>query len=240
MIYTISLSILLINPALLFNINRRLWTNVNVFQFALKSTSVFGENNLLHDQLKPLLIDGLGLDIDRAEHLLSVLLSAGFRCANDLRILGMDFIDRPEVLSTVLKQDFEINSIDAHQIRAAIIRLIDSKENELNSLSSIADNSIIPVSTKLSVKTSPTNATMTNLLSKPLNIPLFKKFIVMPDKVCSYDQSNSVSNQNSYGITNDKLTPKVLLELDSFHTVSQLLIIFLSGIFSLFMYVTSS
>ena len=225
MIYSVIWSFLLIQSAHVFKISPRHDLKPKLYRLS----SVLNDINPQFDEdIKQVLIDGLGLNIDRAEHLLSILQSAGFTSANDLCVFGRDFIDRPEVLSNVLKSDFEMNSIDAHQLRAAIMNLVNSKLTKTGTSLTTAINLHAPTSSNLNTNTPlshiPTQIITNTTLStntKPLNMPIFKKFTLMPDK--GYDtklSKSSSSKLDNYGVTRANLTPKIQSELDSFYTVS--------------------
>ena len=225
MLYFISWLFLLIQSAHLFKISpqHHLKPKFN------RLSSVLNDRNPQFDEdIKQVLIDGLGLNIDRANHLLSILISAGFTSANDLCVFGRDFIDRPEVLSTVLKQDFEMSSIDAHQLRAAIMNLVNSKLTKSEESLTAAINLHAPTGSNVNTNTPlshiPTQIiTNTTFSTKLPNMPIFKKFTLMPDKahdtMLSHTSSSS-SKLDNYGITRANLSPKIQSELDSFYTVS--------------------
>ena len=229
MISSVIWSFLLIQSAHLFKISPQHHLKPKLYRLS----SVLNDINPQFDEdIKQVLIDGLELDVDRAEHLLSILISAGFTSANDLYVFGRDFIDRPEVLSTVLKQDFEMNSIDAHQLRAAIMNLVNSKLTKTEKSLMAAINLHAPTSSNLNTNTPlspiPTQIITNTTLStnnKPHNMPIFKKFTLMPDKgndtkLSHTSSSSSSSKLDNYGVTKANLSPKVHAELDSFYTVS--------------------
>ena len=224
MIYSVYLLFLLIQSALLLKVDpqHHLKPKFNRLFTVISNRSQFDED------IKQVLIDGLELDVDRAEHLLSILKTAGFANANDLYVFGRDFIDRPEVLSTVLKQDFEMNSIDAHQLRAAIISLVNSKLTETEKSLTAAINLHAPTSSNVNTNTPlshiPTQIITNTTLSthtKPPNMPIFKKFTLMPDKGHDTKLSHTSSSKlDNYGVTRANISPKIQSELDSFYTVS--------------------
>ena len=225
MIYSVYLLFLLIQSALLLKIDPRHHLKPKFSRLF----SVISNRSQFDEDIKQVLINSLELDVDRAEHLLSILKSAGFTSANDLCVFGRDFIDRPEVLSNVLKQDFEMNSIDAHQLRAAIMSLVHSKTTKSDKHLTPAINLLTPTSTEVNTNTPLshipyqiiTNATLSTN-TKPHNMPIFKKFTLMPDK--SHDtklsHTSSSSKLDNYGVTKANLSPKIQSELDSFYTVS--------------------
>jgi len=54
------------------------------------------------------------------DEILSTLMSCGFTSSEDLVSFAQDFVDRPEVLSNLLIQDFSIPALQAHRTRAAL------------------------------------------------------------------------------------------------------------------------
>jgi hypothetical protein len=75
-----------------------------------------------------------GVNEKKANTLIDSLVQAGFESMQDLITFGVDFQDRPETLSTILKTDFNFNPLDAHKLRAALMEAISLSKKETASL----------------------------------------------------------------------------------------------------------
>jgi len=82
-----------------------------------------GENDIFQDAMTQ-----LGFDDVTQKLLKKKLKGAGFANGSELIFLARDFVDRPEVFSTLLISDFEFPPLLAHKTRAAVMEIINMKE----------------------------------------------------------------------------------------------------------------
>eukprot|EP00554_Chaetoceros_debilis_P009774 CAMPEP_0194105228 /NCGR_PEP_ID=MMETSP0150-20130528/5439_1 /TAXON_ID=122233 /ORGANISM="Chaetoceros debilis, Strain MM31A-1" /LENGTH=213 /DNA_ID=CAMNT_0038792999 /DNA_START=227 /DNA_END=865 /DNA_ORIENTATION=- len=78
--------------------------------------------------------------------LLDDMTSMGFTSCSELYLLSLDFAQRPEVLSTVLRDDFGLNVGKSHLVRGALMRLV-SAMNEFDSNTSSDRNDGVKMAT---------------------------------------------------------------------------------------------
>ena len=71
-----------------------------------------------------------GLVAERASPLLGKLADAGLETSAQVVAFARDFTERPEVLSTILKEDFMFSAMEAHRLRAAMMALVVEKSTQ--------------------------------------------------------------------------------------------------------------
>ncbi len=170
----------------------------------------------------------------------------GFTSSSELYVLSLDFVDRPEVLSSVLRSDFGLSVGKSHLIRGALMRLVNVMANESSNGKNQIDGTSREIADKASSRKNEGHATsqslpktfdtMNNSIIGPsqavdsddtiekVKRPLFKSVIVNQRQKQrhmnsnSNGSSNSKTNNNNYGLPSNykELYPKLSQELDDF------------------------
>jgi hypothetical protein len=141
----------------------------------------------------------------------------------DLSLLAHDFLDRPEVLSTLLQSDFGLDPMLAHQTRAAAIHMIRPKPQEVVG---VVNKDEIPALAKKNINTryiNPSNETSN------LKKSLFKSLIVNEQAILRrrgqtngkhnhQDDGETTTNNNEYGLPRDYAIryPQLARDLNNF------------------------
>lgn len=146
------------------------------------------------------------------------LTHSGFQDTEDLRKFASDFQTRPEILSSVLKNDFEFNIYDSHKLRAALMMLMQKQKIaspiQLSSSESaaahdhrIAEHLSPPAITSIS----PSN--ISNPVANPISMKKFKVNLRSIRQLRSADTSFTFE----YGLTKANTPPALAKELESFY-----------------------
>ena len=85
-------------------------------------------------------LESMSLPKQKQNNILSIIQQTmDITSSNELYFFTIDFKDRPEILSHILKNDFDISVGNSHLIRGALMRLVDVMENEENN-NNVDDN----------------------------------------------------------------------------------------------------
>ena len=152
------------------------------------------------------LVKELGVD------LAAKMTALGFHGSEDLIKFGSDFESRPEVLSTVLIQDFKFSALDAHRLRAAIMQLLGERSRP-----SAATAVTAPV----------TDALVGDALVAAAPRKGMRKAILNSGQVLRRQRADLMSSSSSassesfsyeYGLTSSNTPPHVADQLAGFYT----------------------
>ena len=176
-------------------------------------------------------LEEMSLPLTSQESIFRDVQKAGFTSSSELYAFGQDFEHRPEVLSTILQDDFGFSTLISHQVRAALMRLIDMRNHErgveTNDKSQESDPSIKKVTSSVedfALESALGIGKLEEENSKEKSKkPLFKSVVVNPKAKQRYDANVSTSQTSNkvghaYGLPSDlkDLYPKVSQELNEF------------------------
>jgi len=160
-----------------------------------------------------------GVNEKKANTLIDSLVQAGFESMQDLITFGVDFQDRPETLSTILKTDFNFNSLDAHKLRAALMEAISLSKKETTSLkpTSPLDIFVADITPSVLVK----SKTLPSLSSTPKQSTKFLKFkeftVVSASKINKKSATDlAVGADIDYGLKDHELSEELAADLNRF------------------------
>lgn len=157
-------------------------TSINRVRYAhLHETTLHtldAKSVMVRENLKPFLdvLHSQGMAHDECFRLIETLSNQGFGCVNDIVLFAKDFESRPELLSKILQQDFEIKPLDSHKLRAAMLQTLSANQGQTNSeikLSQTKNSCNIDNNTMLSPSPSKNSPQNSNELT-------FKQFKVLP------------------------------------------------------------
>ena len=116
-------------------------------------------------------LNSINSNTDHKNEIIKRIKLVGWSTSDDLYHFAIDFVDRPELLSTLLKDDFGFNPLQAHQVRAAMMDMIKRRTLAL----SMDDNDEIqnkPDNKDISTVTNIESASLTLLSSSSSPSPL--------------------------------------------------------------------
>jgi len=174
----------------------------------------------------------MSLPIDSKRSIFQDIQMAGFSSSIELYAFCQDFEHRPEVLSTILQDDFGFSTLRSHQVRAALTRLIQMKNHEQGLDTDTNQSHIAGIEvaqeemmdwTRDSGETSSIDSAMIKDKDEESKQPLFKSVIVNSKakqrhtKVSS-DASTINKSGHTYGLPSNvkEMYPKLSQELDAF------------------------
>ena len=203
---------------------------INGLQLKSANTETFQPPHNFEDFHKCL--GEMSLPVDSKRAIFQDIQNAGFTSSKELYAFCHDFEHRPEVLSTILQDDFGFGTLRSHQVRAALTRLIEMRNNkqghESNSnqahLSRVEDTGNGTIIRKGHYnETSPPNGTMRKDEEEKVKQPLFKSVIVNSKAKQRHttilSNASAINNPgHNYGLPSNMkvLYPKISKELDEF------------------------
>lgn len=156
-----------------------------------------------------------GLRDEYISTLTSKLGSLGFTSTRDLLSFAADFRTRPEVLSDVLTRDFSFKPLDAHRLRAVLMRLMEGTPEAAGGAASAP------------ILAPPLTGGAATVLDDGAETkrPAYKTFVVSPSsfkqksKRASSSSSPSASSSSGYeyGMSAASTPPAVALQLEAFY-----------------------
>jgi hypothetical protein len=73
-------------------------------------------------------LESMSIPSDTQDDILQDIKDMGFTSSSELYLLSKDFVDRPEVLGSLLKNDFGLNPIKSNLLRGALMKLVEATE----------------------------------------------------------------------------------------------------------------
>jgi len=80
--------------------------------------------NLLNMQAVYGSFEDLGIGKEKSNELMSKISSLGFKSTAELLSVARDLVDKPEMLTSVLKQDFQFSICDAHILKSSLLNIL--------------------------------------------------------------------------------------------------------------------
>ena len=181
----------------IFNFHNKLFLSNKVGN---SNTDISYDENSKLDQFLDILLKQ-GLSNDESLRLVKNINSYGFNSINDINLFAKDFENRPEFLSKILQSDFNVNILDSHKLRSAMLQLIvlTRTNQQSKSDSGYVATNFNNINTANEIILSQTNKTL-----------LFKHF-----KVAKSRKQTEDFNDN-YGIKEEDLTEHLKRELNEF------------------------
>ena len=115
--------------------NQLLKENMTQLELAVWKTNLNEETSILTRDFPELqsIFQSISYSSSITSSLLQKLKSSGIRNDDDIMSFAMDFASRPEIISQILKCDFQWNTLDAHPARVGITKLVKGRmEGEAN------------------------------------------------------------------------------------------------------------
>ena len=149
------------------------------------------------------------------------LKEVGLADTSELITLAADFKERPEVFSSLLQTDFDLDPVTAHRTRAAVMNLI-SESNDSNAIvKKNEDDTLVAHPTRNRVQKLAVNGEVNDESNDEEKRPLFKSVVVNKKAQKRRSRtSNSSEEKHDYGLPRNyrNMYPTLGSELDDFET----------------------
>lgn len=164
-------------------------------------------------------LQSLGLHPSTERSIMEKVKKCGFQTCVELMHFARDFVDRPEVLSSLLQSDFGFTPLHAHQMRSALLKMIREDKHGQQLVKEVELE--IPVSSQTSQTRSDADNNENSTPGKNESAekdkkPLYKSVVVNTNAKHRKSQSNGASE---YGLPSNyrDVYPLLAEELDEFY-----------------------